>query len=110
MSFSINLRTLLSEKSLTQKVIAENFNTTQQTVSRWLNGQNEPDITTLIKLADFFEVSVDYLLGRENDYAIIKSSSAPTLTKTQTELLSVFNLLSEEDQHQVIGFAKALAY
>ena len=65
MSFSINLRTLLSEKSLTQKVIAENFNTTQQTVSRWLNGQNEPDITTLIKLADFFEVSVDYLIGRE---------------------------------------------
>ena len=110
MSFSINLRTLLSEKSLTQKVIAENFNTTQQTVSRWLNGQNEPDITTLIKLADFFEVSVDYLLGRENDYAIIKSSNVPTLTKTQTELLSVFNLLSEEDQHQVIGFAKALAY
>ena len=59
MNFLINLRELINERSLTQKVIAENFNTTQQTVSRWLNGQNEPDITTLIKLADFFNVSVD---------------------------------------------------
>ena len=109
MNFSMNLRTLISKKNITQKIIAENFNTTQQTVSRWLNGQNEPDITTLIKLADYFEISVDYLLGREDDYGIIQSGISSTLTKTQTELLRVFNLLSMEDQHQVIGFAKALA-
>lgn len=110
MNFALNFKNLLLEKDFTQQFIAKKLNTTQQTVSRWINGQNEPDLATLIKLADIFNCSVDYLLGREDDFGIIKSSNIPTLTKTQTELLSVFDLLSEEDQHQVIGFAKALAY
>lgn len=93
-----------------QTVLMERTGISQSTVSSYFTRGSLPSAEQLIRLADFFEVSVDYLLGRENDYAIIKSSSAPTLTKTQTELLSVFNLLSEEDQHQVIGFAKALAY
>lgn len=111
MKFASNFKFLLNEKGLTQNQIALKLNTTQQTVSRWINGLNEPDYSILVSLANILNVSLDYLLGRENDYGVIESNSAvPAFTREQTELLSVFNLLPVEQQREVIGFAKALAY
>ena len=49
---------------LTQEKLAKLLNTTRQNVSNWETGYNIPSIELLIKLADFFEVSTDYLLGR----------------------------------------------
>lgn len=110
MKFSSIFRSLLSEQGLTQQLIAKKLNTTQQTVSRWINGQNEPDLKMLNSLADIFNCSVDYLLGREDDFGIIAGNgSAVTFTKEQSELLAVFNLLPLDSQREVIGFAKALA-
>lgn len=104
------LKELRLNSNLTQKNIADQLGCNQTAFGKYERGELEPNIDTLIKLSKIFNCSVDYLIGNENEYDIIQSSSAPTLTKTQSELLSVFNLLSEEDQHQVIGFAKALAY
>ena len=106
----LKIKELRELNNYTQQELAELLSRKKASICDWEKGRCEPSIYDLVKLADIFNCSVDYLIGNENDYAIIKSSSAPTLTKTQTELLSVFNLLSEEDQHQVIGFAKALAY
>ena len=50
-------------RDLTQEQIADIFNVSPQTVSRWETGTNYPDIEMLPALADFFEVSVDDLLG-----------------------------------------------
>lgn len=105
MDFHTNLRTLINEKTLTQKTIAENFNTTQQTISRWLNGKNEPDISTLIKLADYFDCSIDYLVGRENDFGII--SGADILSSEEKELLASFRKLDGENKQRVIGYCYA---
>lgn len=51
---------------LTQDALAEQLGVTAQAVSKWENDQSCPDIATLPKLADLFDVSVDTLLGREN--------------------------------------------
>ena len=110
MKFSSIFRNLLSEHGFTQQSIANKLNTTQQTVSRWINGQNEPDLKMLNSLADIFNCSIDYLLGREDDFGVIAGNgNAMTFTKEQNELLSVFNLLPLDAQREVIGFAKALA-
>lgn len=59
-----NLKLLRTEKHLYQKDIANLLNIAISTYSYWESGFNEPDQKSLIKLADFYNVSVDYLLGR----------------------------------------------
>ena len=60
--FSENLKFLREQNNKTQKDIADLCKTTTATVSRWENGVNEPDIYTLILLADFFDITVDELI------------------------------------------------
>ena len=49
---------LRSEKQLTQEQLAERFNVSSRTVSRWETGSNMPDISVLLELADFYEVDI----------------------------------------------------
>lgn len=100
------LKELRNIKGLTQKQVAEEIGVSAQSYGYYENWVNKPDPETLIKLADLFKCSIDYLLGRENDYGVISTSG--NLTKTQSQLLSSFNLLSQDDQNKVIGFIKAL--
>jgi len=66
--FPVALRALMSEKPITtQEKLAEVTGKTRQTVSQYVNGISEPGYDTLIKIADYFDVSVDYLLGRTKD-------------------------------------------
>jgi len=60
------LRELRIEKGLLQKDLAEILQITQQTISLYESNQREPDNQTLIKIANYFNVSVDYLLNRTN--------------------------------------------
>ena len=59
------LRELRKKKNLTMKQLGAMFGAAESTVSHWENGKREPDTATLLNLADYFNVSVDYLLGRE---------------------------------------------
>ena len=59
----IRIRQLRKEKGLKQSDLAVEFDISQQTISSYEKGVREPDIATLKKLADFFDVSLDFLLG-----------------------------------------------
>lgn len=56
---------LLKSEGLNQSKLANGIAVNQSTVCNWLNGKKEPSIESLWKLADFFDVSVDYLIGRK---------------------------------------------
>lgn len=59
------LKRLRELKGISQKELANELgNINQQTISNYEVGVREPDIQTLIKLADYFGVSIDYLVGR----------------------------------------------
>ena len=63
-------------KDLNQTELAKLLNVSKQTVSNWENGNRIPDTLTLSKLADFFNCSVDYILGRsENRNGIISKAN-----------------------------------
>ncbi len=64
--FAQNLCELRKQSNLTQKQLAEALNTTQRKVSYWEKGMVEPDLEMLWLIADFFDVSVDYIIGKEN--------------------------------------------
>lgn len=61
------LKELRKEANITQVEFAEKFNISKGTIAMWETDKREPDYVTLSKIADFFNVSVDYLLGRTNN-------------------------------------------
>lgn len=67
-----NIRSLREDNDYKQKDLARMLNVSQNTYSQYENGVIELTAETLIKLADFYNVSVDYLLGRTNDMKICK--------------------------------------
>lgn len=60
-----NIKQLMKSENLTQMQLASKIYVGQSTISEWLTGKNEPSIESLWKLADFFDVSVDFLIGRK---------------------------------------------
>lgn len=63
-AFPTALRTLMDYKKTTQNELAEYLQKTRQAVSYYCDGSSSPDWETLVKIADFFDISTDYLLGR----------------------------------------------
>ena len=59
------LRELRKEKELSQEQLAEKFNVSSRSVSRWENANTMPDISIIIELADFYEVDVREILNGE---------------------------------------------
>lgn len=60
------LRNLREDNDLTQENIAKILNVSQRTYSRYENGQRAVPIEVFIKLADFYNTTIDYLAGRTN--------------------------------------------
>ncbi len=89
------IRELRIEKGLRQKDLAEHLGVSQQTIGYYENWVNKPDPETLIKLADFFEVSIDYLLGRENECGVISFNSDTNYSEEEKQLISDYHTFSQ---------------
>lgn len=104
------IKSLRTEKHISQRELAAAVNLTQQAVAKWEKGISEPDSDTLLKLADYFGVSVDYLLGRSDmgtkrEKPTAKgdelSEDESKLSAAEKEWIQLFRLLSD-DQRQLI--------
>ena len=60
----MRIKELRKAKNITQLKMAMDLNMSQNTISRYENGEREPGLKELVQIADYFDVSVDYLLGR----------------------------------------------
>ena len=58
------IKLLRTENNLSQDNLAKKIKSNQKQISKWERNQIEPNIDALTRLADYFEVSVDYLIGR----------------------------------------------
>ena len=63
----MRLKEIRKQRGVTQLKLAMDLNISQNTISRYETGEREADYTTLIRLADYFNVSLDYLLERTDD-------------------------------------------
>ena len=85
------IRELRKELKINQTVLSTYLGITQATLSYWERGDYEPDNASLIRIAEYFDVSVDYLLGVSN----IKKS--PSEESEQSDLDKLLESLKEED-------------
>ena len=109
MNYAKILKEIRTERGLTQVELAKLANLAPSCIAMIEVGKNEPTANTLICLSQALNVSVDYLVGREDDFGVVNQSNN-VLTVSQQELLYSFNLLDRDKQQQVIGFCKALNY
>ena len=103
------INSLRKTKGLSQEQLAERFNVSSRTISRWETGRTLPDITTIIELAAFYEVDILEILNGENNIAITDRETADTareiveyaaehnLSKTDVALQSLEKFLSKKE-------------
>ena len=85
MTLGQKLKRLRTDKNLTQKALADHLHVTFQTVSKWENDENEPDIATLKELAKLYECSLDFLLSEEEIQEIIDNGFVVPMPNYSTE-------------------------
>lgn len=109
MKFSENLRQLRISRDITQKQLAEKLNIDKRQISKLETQYNEPNLDLLIKLADFFGCSTDYLLGREQeDGLIVIDNSSNTISDIEQHILDVFRNLTNRNKIKVVGYVDGI--
>lgn len=98
------IKELRKANNKTQRDIANLTGYGQTLVSKWENFEREPDNSTLKKIANYFNVSVDYLIGNEQE--LKKVGIQPTYTATQQKILNLISDMSEEDLHDIEIFIR----
>lgn len=106
----MRLKELREELNLSQNDVAIAINTSQRNISRWEKMENEPTSSFVIALANFFECSTDYLLGRTDDFGSVtikkEKSPADELSAEEKELLDNYRQLNLKNKIHVSSYAK----
>lgn len=78
--FTRRIRHLRTQSNRTQAIVAQSLGVSRSTYAKYETGENEPDHTMLLKLASYFGVSIDYLLGRSQRPGQAESEKAMAQT------------------------------
>lgn len=91
-----NLKKLRRDKGITQKQLANMLGVSQQSVNKYENHNVEPDLSTVMKMADYFGTSVDYLIGYTD--AETENASLHTVSEEEAVLLRSWRVLSSSQR------------
>lgn len=92
-----NLKLLRQKFGVTQNRLAEAIGTTQQSINKYENHNIEPDIEMLIRIADFFHTSVDFLIG----HYIPEDENEFRLSADEVKLVSNYRQLTLSQQESI---------
>lgn len=107
MKFGDRLKFLRKEKDFTQSELAKIFSLGESTISFYESNKRTPDYELLEKIADFFNVSVDYLLGR-TDNKNIDTSSIDAEKESSNPFFKEYENLSEEGRKELEKYLELL--
>lgn len=97
-----NLKKLRNENNVTQQQLADAISVSQQSINKYENHNIEPDISTLIQIADYFNVTVDYLIGRTGDVCADKSCGS-SLSRTELQIINKIRLLNKKQRDVLVS-------
>lgn len=107
MNFIDRLNELIREKGINNKKLLDDLKLGKNSIINWTQRGNVPNGETLKRIADYFNVSIDYLLGKTS----MKKSAIETdngLSENGIKLLNMFKDLSPEAQVKVVELAELL--
>lgn len=107
----LKLHDLRKEKKASQNDIAKILGVTRQAYSRYELGDHELGYNALTKLAKYFDVSIDYLLGNSTYFYpdSVKQSTAPALSPDEQEILTLYQSLRPSSKEDLKIYLRALS-
>ncbi len=102
-----NLKKIREERNINQLKIAMDLEISQESISKYETGLAFPSKKVLLKLADYFGCSVDFLLGRTDNPKMNKDNISAA-DKKMDNLIFRYNKLSEKSKNKLEGFLTAL--
>lgn len=112
MTVAEKLKAIRIEHNLTQKELSDRLGIGQATIACYENAQHDPHISILTSYADYFECSIDYLLGRTDEFGIINitnQTSTMFVTKEEREFLVKFRSLDKDKRNKLLGYIDAIS-
>lgn len=94
-----HLKKLRMERNITQKMLADAIGVSQQSINKYENHNIEPDIETLVRLANYFDTSVDYLVGHWEER---ERPGGTKLTVSELDLLDSFDRLNSTQKECIL--------
>lgn len=96
----MRMKELRHQINKSQKEVAEELGIARTKYARYEVGESNPDIDVLVKIADYFNVSLDYLCGRPNSNLIFTES----LTESQRKLVNLIKMLTPDQTLIALGY------
>lgn len=96
-----NLKKLREEAGMSQRQLADSIGVSQQSVNKYENHSVEPDIAVLVRIADIFNTSVDFLIGRTAIRRAIEATHVYELNDEEKRLIDSFRALNPKQRKSV---------
>ena len=113
MGIKEKIKELRAEKGLSQYEASQKLDVARYTYANWEQGRAEPSIDDLIKLADFFGCTTDYLMGRTDDFGnVVVSNGQLTdqLPLDEQKLLRAYRAMPDMAKRKIVDDAEFYAY
>ena len=108
-SLGERIKELRRESKLTQCELAQALSITVPTLSHWECNYQEPSYRDILRICDYFNISMDYLVGRTDELgAMITSPATKALSDREKRVLALFRKMSFAEQNRYIGFGEGL--
>lgn len=109
MSFGDVLAELRQDKGLYQKQLGELLNVSTSTISNYETNTHLPDYKTIVRIADYFEVSIDYLFGRTNfEFNYTTLNSIINNDMTTGDLINIIMNFDEKNLYSLLDYLELL--
>lgn len=96
-----NLKKLRKDNKVSQQKLADEIGVSQQSINKYENHNIEPDIDTLIKISNFFNTSVDYLIGNTEINRVIENVYEYDLNDEEKNLIENYRKLLPEQKNAI---------
>lgn len=103
-----NLSLLMQLKDITQLNLSSKIDVSQETISAYLNGKAKPSVATLIKIADFFNTTTDYILGRTDVNITVSDIKPSDMSDEEFSFIHAVRRLTPKDKERLLGYLDGL--
>lgn len=105
MGFSIRLKELRNEKNVSQAALSKAIGVSTGCIGMLETGKREPTSNTLLLLSNYFGVTTDYLLGREDDFGNVETNA--DLSEEEKEILATYRALPVQRRKTFMYFVQS---
>lgn len=103
-----NLKILRQERGISQQRLADAIGVSQQSINQYENHSVEPDISVLTRLADHFNTSIDFIVGRTDIRRPIEHTEAFHLNRDESDVITQYRALKGSEKQCIALMIKTL--